>query len=292
MELRQLRYFLTAAEELHLGKAAARMHITQPAFSQQIHRLERELGVTLLKITSHKISLTAAGEAFVERAAATLAQADEAMETARRAGRGEIGTLSIAFVVSAAQQVLPPALRILRERHPGITPVLSEMWSAHQLEALRRERLHVGFVLGGVPDPKLRSRRVYQESFVAVLPEQHALAALPEVPFAALAAEPFVLFRRELNPRLHDRFTELGRTCGSQLNVRYEVEHPGAIQVLVAAGHAVTVTSSSRADQYAESGLVSRPLVDPAPREDVMMVWRADEKSALVTNFLASVKDR
>lgn len=289
MELRQLRYFLTAAEELHLGRAAARMHITQPAFSQQIHRLERELGVRLLKITSHKISLTPAGSAFLDQAQATLSQATEAADTARRAGRGEIGTLSIAFVVGAAQRVLPAALRILRERYPGITPVLNEMWSAQQLEALRRERLHVGFVLGAVPDPKLRSQRVYRESFVALLPEQHALAALAEVPFAALAAEPFVLFRRELNPGLHDRLTSMGRDACGQLNVRYEVEHPGAIQVLVAAGHAVTITSSSRADQFAEAGLVARPLVDPTPQEDITMVWRSDETSALVTNFLGAV---
>ncbi|MFB7722429.1 LysR family transcriptional regulator [Nocardia sp. NPDC058058] len=287
MELRQLRYFLVAAEELHLGRAAARMHITQPAFTQQIRRLERELGVLLLDVTSHKITLTPAGVAFAGEARETLERATEAMDTARRASRGEIGSLSIGFGAAAAHRVLPGFLRTFRERYPDVTPVLDEMWTAHQVQALIRRQLHIGFVLGPVPDPKLRSAQVGEESFVALLPPQHPLAAEPEVPLRALLAEPIALFRRELNPGLHDRLLAVSRAQSRKLDVRYEVEHANALRVLVAAGHALTISSRSRARQLADGNLVSRPIVEPSIREPITMAWQPDTRSPLVSNFVA-----
>ena len=292
VELRQLSYFVAAAEELNLGRAAARMHITQPAFSQQIRRLERKLGVPLLHVTSHRIELTPAGEAFLDEARRTLAQAAEAAETARRAGRGELGTLAIAFTEGAARRMLPTMLRTIRERYPGVTPVLNEMWSAHQLDALRHRRLDVGFVYGRVLDPQLRSRIAYREEFVAVLPQSHPLAELPEVPWREFLQEPLVMFRRDLSPALHDRFSALGRSVGHQLHAHHEIEHAAAIPLLVAAGGGVALVSRSRWNQFSgQPGLVCRTLIGPTPSAEIRMVWHAENRSAILANFLQTATE-
>lgn len=286
MELRQITYFVAAAEELNLGRAAARMHITQPAFSQQIRRLERRLGVRLLHVTSHRIELTPAGEAFLHEARRTLAQADAAAETARRAGRGELGTVTIAFTEAAAR-LLPAMLRSAKERYPDVTPTLYEMWSAQQLDALRHQRIDVGFVYGRVVDPQLRSRVAYTEEFVAVLPQSHPLAELAQVQWRELLEEPQVIFRRELNPALHDHLAALSRSAGRQMHIVQEVEHAASIPILVAAGVGVAVTSKSRWSQFnGHPGVVSRAIIAPTPSAETHMVWRSDNRSAVLANFL------
>ncbi|OLT23745.1 hypothetical protein BJF78_31675 [Pseudonocardia sp. CNS-139] len=282
MELRQLRYFLVAAEELHLGRAAALMHITQPAFSQQIRRLERHLGVQLIEVSSNKVRLTAAGEVFVEEARRTLQHADDAAETARRAARGELGTISIGFVATAARRVLPGLLAGLRERHPGITPVLHQLWTAEQLEALRRHRIGVAFVLGAVTDPAFASTVLLHEPFVALLSDMHPLAARSRLRLDELATEPLVLFRRELNPMLYDRIARLAHRDETRSELDHEIEHSAAIPVLVAAGHGIAPVSRSRAEEFTDTGLVRRPLVEPGLSEELRMVWRADDTSSLL----------
>jgi DNA-binding transcriptional LysR family regulator len=286
MELRQLTYFVVAAEELHLGRAAARMHITQPAFSQQIRRLERRLGVSLLHVTSHRIELTPAGEAFLHEARRTLDQAAEAAETARRAGRGELGTLTIAFT-EAGTRPLPALLRAVRERYPDITPLLYEMWSAHQLDALRNGRIDVAFVYGRIVDTRLRSRVAYSEEFVAMLPQSHPLADRPQVHWREFLDEPLVMFRRDLNPALHDHLAALGRSVGHQLHATHEVEHAASIPLLVEAGAGVALVSRCRWNQFStQPGLVSRTIVGPTPSAEIMMVWHAENRSAVLANFL------
>jgi len=292
MELRQLKFFLVAAEELHLGRAAALMHITQPAFSQQIHRLERMLGVRLLEVSSNKVRLTQAGVVFVDEARRTLRLADDAVETARRAARGELGTLSIGFVLTAARRVLPALLASLREHLPGITPVLHEMWSAEQLDALRRHRIDVGFVFGAISEPAFSSGALLREPFVALLPDTHPLASRAQIGFADLVDEPLVLFRRELNPLLYDRLVRLTELQGVPFGPAYEVEQSAAIPVLVGAGHGIALVSRSRAEQFGDAGVVRRPLVGPRLSEELRIVWRADDTSGLLANVRTNVAEQ
>lgn len=292
MELRQLRYFLVAAEELHLGRAAALMHITQPAFSQQIRRLERHLGVRLLEVSSNKVRLTAAGEAFVEEARRTLQHADDAAETARLASRGELGRLSIGYVAPAASRVLPTLLTDLRERHPGITPMLHQLWTAEALEGLRRHRLNVAFVFGAVTDPAFASIVLLQEPFVAVLPDVHPLASRSRLRFDDLVTEPLVLFRRELNPMLYDRIIGLAHRDETRADLDYSVDQAAVVPLLVAAGHGIAPVSRSRAKEFAIAGLVQRPLVDPTLTEELSMVWRADDTSSVLRLFTELVTRR
>src|SRR6478672_9779054 len=136
MELRHLRYFVAVAEELHFGRASARVGIAQPPLSQQIKALETELGVRLLERTHRRVALTAAGSVFLEEARRTLAQAEHAAQAARRAGRGEVGRLAIGFVGSATYEVLPLVLREFRRRFPGVELSLQEMTTLEQTRAL------------------------------------------------------------------------------------------------------------------------------------------------------------
>src|SRR5437867_202073 len=137
MELRHLRYFVMLAEELHFGRAAERLNIAQPALSQQIQRLERDLGVALLERTKRRVRLTQPGIVFLERARATIAEAHRAIQTAHQAARGETGNLGVGFVTSALYGVFPDVVRVFRQRFADVHLTLQEMPIVQQIEALR-----------------------------------------------------------------------------------------------------------------------------------------------------------
>src|SRR5213076_2095932 len=133
MELRHLRYFVAVAEELHFGRAAQRLHIAQPPLSQQIRRLEGDLGVSLFDRTNRRVALTDAGRAFLGEARLTLAQAERATQVASRAARGEIGQLIIGYMASAELNVFPRLLPVFRKRHPGIDLAFQLLGASEQL---------------------------------------------------------------------------------------------------------------------------------------------------------------
>src|SRR5215510_3187169 len=142
VELRHLRYFVAVAEELHFGRAARRLHIAQPPLSQQIRRLEHDLGVTLFHRTNRRVDLTDAGRAFLVEARLTLAQADRARDVASRAGRGEAGQLIIGYMASAEVNVFPRLLPAFRRRYPNIELAFQLLGASEQLQALRDGQIH------------------------------------------------------------------------------------------------------------------------------------------------------
>src|SRR5688572_8531295 len=144
VELRHLRYFVAVAEELHFGRAAQRVGIAQPALSQQIRRLEEEVGVELFHRTRRKVELSAAGRAMEGRARQALAAADAAIDAARRAARGEAGHLTVGFIETAATTIVPLAVRRLRAEHPDVGLTLRELGVAAQIDGLRAGALDVG----------------------------------------------------------------------------------------------------------------------------------------------------
>src|SRR4029450_6504614 len=195
MELRHLRYFVAVAEELHFGRAAARLHIAQPPLSRQIRDLEREVGTALFERVPRGVALTPAGRAFLPEARLTLAQAARAQRTAERAGRGEIGRLRVGFVEAATySRVLPEVLGFFRMHLPNIGISLFEMDSHQQADAFRDGRIDLG-VLHSVPADADRLRPVepvYTDAMIAAIPGTHRLAEQPRFSLANCAGEPFV----------------------------------------------------------------------------------------------------
>lgn len=286
MELRQLEVFLAIAEELHFGRAAARLHLAQPSLSQQLSRLERELGVRLVARTSHQVRLTAAGQAFRPEASRVVDAADRARRTAIAAGAGQIGQVRVGFNYPAGRRILPSTLSRLRERHPGISTSLRESRTGPQLDALDANELDVGFVYGPPDRAALASRPVMRASLAALVSVEHPLGDRDEVSFAELASHPCVLFRREQSPAMYDT---LMTAAGGRLTIAEMVDDSAATGVVIASGQYVGFASMVRADYAPLNGMKVLRLVEPTPTVDIHVVWFAENDEPAVNTFLDSV---
>lgn len=193
VELRHLRYFIALAEAKSFGRAAAALGIAQPALSQQIRKLEAALDVVLFVRGNDGSHLTAAGAAFLPGARASVADVADAVATARRAERGESGCLNIAFIGSSADNLIPAALRLFAKARPDVEISLVETDLAQLLGCFEREEIDVAFVRRPVDDPTLLTELVAVDDVVAVLPDDHPLAAQQSIPLAALAKDAWVV---------------------------------------------------------------------------------------------------
>jgi DNA-binding transcriptional LysR family regulator len=289
VELRQLRYFVAVAEELHFRRAAARLHISQPPLSQQISQLEDELGCRLLNRTRRSVELTPAGETFLRDARAMLGELEAAVATARRVDAGQAGLLRVSFVGSALLSIVPGIIQRFRRGRPEVEIELRERSTLAQLRALSVGVVDVGLVRPPIePDETLHTEVVMRERTVAAIPAGHPLARLARVPLKRLAAEPLVLFPREQAPGFHDLLTgRLAATGTSPHVVQYAPEMLTIIG-LVAAGIGVSPVPASVARLGLE-GVTYRPLVG-APATELVAVTRANETSPLIEAFVADAR--
>jgi DNA-binding transcriptional LysR family regulator len=286
MELRHLRYFVAVAEELHFRRAAERLHIAQPPLSQQIIALEKELKVKLLFRTKRKVELTQAGQLLLADARQILSLADRAVETARRASRGEIGHLAIGLLPSADLVVLPRILPVFRQRFPGIDLTLYSLTPKDQITAIHEGRLQAGLLRLPIDDKQLAVETLMREPLVAVLPEGHPLASQKHVSVEALAAEPHVLYPRRNSPAYYDIVVTLYHQAGFSLKVVQEVETIQTTLSLVAAGLGVSIQPSS-IRQLGRVGVVYRPLRGRIPVVEMGIVYRPDDRSHTLQSFLS-----
>lgn len=284
MELRHLRYFVAVAEELHFGRAAEKLHIAQPPLSQQIRRLEEELGVRLFERTRRRVQLTHAGHAFLEQARHTLAQAAQAIRVARKADQGEVGQLAVGFVDSAVYHALPPVLREFRERFPQVELVLRELGAADQFQLLHDGRLHAGFVRSSIDDPALTQKTLFDEPLIAALPRTHELARRESVCLRDLSADPFVIFPRALGAGFYDQIVSLCRKAGFSPRVVQEANEMQTIVSLVAAGIGVAVVPASIRNLRME-GVVYLNIRKPLARTAMTVAWRRDDSSPVLKAF-------
>jgi DNA-binding transcriptional LysR family regulator len=290
MELRHLRYFLVVAEELHFGRAAARLHITQPPLSQQIRQLEDELGVPLFQRTKRRVQLTDAGRAFQEAAQQMLDHAEQAVRTAQRAHRGEIGPLTIGFVGSAIAGLFSEILLAFRTRFPEVELTLQELTTAQVVLALRERRIDVGILHPPIGEEPFAFETICREPLVVVLPKTHPLATKRCIPLHALAHETIVLVPRDLGPGVEDDLVEFCQRAGC-----YPQRLPGATQMLtviglVAAGIGLSlVPASMRTVRW--KGIVYRPLQAPGFQVELMVAWRRDATLAVIKMFVGVVRE-
>jgi len=272
IELRRLRGFVAVAEELHFGRAARRLNMSQPPLSMQIRALEREIGTTLLARTRRRVELTEAGRTLLEAARRLLADAEAAVEHTRRAARGEVGRLRIAFVTTADYSLLPPLVRRFRLRHPGVALVLRELTGDRQLDLLAAGELDLGLMIGPAEVRGLASRTVLRERLVAALPARHQLARSRRVSARALGAEGLVLFPRPLAPGLHDQVIGVCRRAGFVPRIVQEAVQMQTILGLVAAGLGFALVPACMA-LLRRPGVAYLALDPPGPHIDTVAVW-------------------
>lgn len=287
MELRHLRYFIAVAEELHFGRAAEQLGISQPPLSQQIQALEEELGGRLFERTNRRVVLSEVGRLFLPEARQVLAQLEQAVAVARRAQRGELGELKVGFTSSAPfTSTIPRAIRAFRQACPEVHLDLRELSSRGVAEAVHEGRLQVGVLRPLAPLPEeLEALELFAEPLVVVLPVGHPLAGGTDgVRLAELGEEPFVFFPRSFGTGLYDQLLELARAAGFVPRIVQEASEAMTLIGLVATGLGVTVLPASFSRMRID-GVVCRTLLDAGATTAVWLVRRRDEDSPLVRRF-------
>jgi DNA-binding transcriptional LysR family regulator len=288
-ELRHFRSFTVLAETLHFRRAAERLSIAQPALSQQIQQLERELGVRLLERTQRRVALTAAGSVFLEHARSTLAQATEAVRLARQAGRGEVGHLGVGAVTSALYGVFPEVVRVFRERYRSVHLTLHELPGNEQTRALRAGRIQVSFLRPPVNEPDIEVRTIAREPWVVAMPNAHPLSNRARVSLRSLEAEPFVSFARELAPVLYDQLISMCQRAGFSPRIVQEAQMQTIIS-LVAAGIGVALVPATL-QNLSRAGLMYKRLAGVTARVELAVAWRREDPSPLLKSFLDVVRE-
>ncbi|MCD9121043.1 MULTISPECIES: LysR substrate-binding domain-containing protein [Cupriavidus] len=274
MEFRHLRYFLVLADELHFGRAARRLSISQPPLSLNIQQLEASVGARLFERDSKGVRLTAAGRAFRESATALLAQAEEARLLARQIEAGAVGRLRVGFVGSMLYRGLPQKLQQFEADQPGIQIALTELNSQEQIEALLHGQLDVGFIhTSRVPD-ELATRLIHSEPFVCCMPSAHRLASRRTIALTELRGETFVLFSRNASPDYYARIVDMCAAEGFYPQIRHEVRHWLSVVSLVSQGMGVAVVPAALRHS-ALAGAAFRPLKHSTVPSEVYCVWKA-----------------
>ena len=292
MELRHLRYFVAVGEEQHVGRAAVRLHIAQPALSRQIQDLESEIGFLLLDRLPRGVRLSAAGTLFLNDARRILQDVEEAKRRAERVARGKAGTLRIGIATALSwHRLVVDAVREFRRREPDVELVVHHLLSVHQVEAVLSGRLDVGFAASITPWRKeLAHSQVAQDRILLAVPRGDPLAKQRTIRLRDLQNIPFIWFQRWANPTFDDQL--LGACARGGLKAPRIVQEAadrdtqlGLVQCRVGIAW---MTESAR--WHCPRGVVLRPVVDMQLRMIFNLVWKKDNMSALLRNFVAQVE--
>ncbi|MGJ0383879.1 LysR family transcriptional regulator [Paenarthrobacter nicotinovorans] len=259
MELRQLRYFLVVADELHFGRAAERLHLTQPPLTVAIRRLETELGVQLFDRTTRRVALTPAGEAFRNRIQGAVTELDDAASDVASVAAGFSGRIRVGFVSSASYSIIPEAIRVFRERRPRVELVLSPLTSGEQIEQLLDGELDLGVLRDPGEVPGLTLELLSTEALVAVVPEAHPLASRAEIRPQDFQGEPMILFPYRLMPGFIARVLNLFDKAGVSPYVVQQTIHQETVLGLVAAGLGLSILPES-VRRFQMPGVVAKPI--------------------------------
>ncbi len=290
IELRPLRQFVAVAEELHFGRAAVRLHMTQPPLTQAIQQLERTLGAPLFVRTQRSVALAPAGVALLPQVRRLLAAAEALPQQAKAAAAGQAGALRLAFVSSIAYGPMPDWLRSFREEHPDIALTLREATLDVQLQAFASDEIDAGFVLHaqGAAPAGLAAWCVLEEPLMLAVPEPHALAAgRRPLSFARMAGEPLVIFPRTIAPSLYDAVLGAYRERGATPVIAQEAIQMQTIVNLVSSGIGVAWVPAAL-QQLRRPGVVYRAVAG-APSCETSLVWR-EPVSPVVQRFLSHVQ--
>ena len=306
LELRQLRYFIAVAEELHFGRAALRLHMTQPPLSQTIQALEELLGSPLFMRNRRAVALTPAGEALLPEARRMLLQASQMPELVRRAGAGEAGRIALAFVSSADYSVLPPFLRSYRAAYPQVKITLQEATTDRQVDDLLHARIDAGLLIAPLSDKakvELDYLKVLSEPLILAAPSgllgTQSLASVRSDPGAAINGAavwlrdvpplPLIIFPRHIAPGLHDDILACFRAAGVTPEIGQEAIQMQTIVGLVSAGMGLALVPQS-VSKLMRPGVEYRALRDATPQVETGLAWRRDNMSPVLAGFLECLR--
>lgn len=272
IDIRQMRYFVALAETLHFGRAAARLHLTQPPLSRQIAALEQELGARLLERHSRQAALTHAGKRFLEDARAVLAAFDQACRNAQMTGRGEMGELSIAFMMHAAYTVMPSLVRHFITSHPQVHVELREVIPSMITDEVLAGRYDagIGFAPGAMRG--IETLPVHRECLCLAVPRDHALAGNALVSARELEGQPLIAAPAEVAPLLRDAITGFCRSGGFEPDIRMETQLQQTIVTLVAENIGIALVPESMG-KLGMGGVSFRALAG-APIIEHVLIWR------------------
>jgi len=271
MELRQLRYVVAVADQLHFGRAARQLAIAQPSLSQQIRNLERELEARLFERDTRRVALTEAGQAYVQEARAILARLRDATVLAQRAHRGELGRLSLGFVGFAALDTLPALLGAFQRRYPEVILRLHELSNEEQIKGVLNGTLDAGIVREPASNGRIGCQSVLRDVQVLALPATHRLARQQRIRLRDLRNEPFIVTPRDNGLALYERIVGACVEAGFSPRIVQEAVMTTTVLGLVAAQMGVAIVPSL-AVSLRLPAVVCRPL-SPAVVVQTGLIW-------------------
>jgi LysR family hca operon transcriptional activator len=289
MELRHLKYFVAVAEELSFSRAAERVRVAQPALSAQIRSLEEELGVQLLERHSRGVALTQVGKVFLQEARNTIKQAERAATSAQEAARGLLGELRIGCITSFTNEHLLRLVRAYRCAFPNVDLRFFDKTPAGLEEAVVNRDVDVAFVRPPVRDSNLHVRVVEHAEMVLVMPGNHRLAGTREIAWGELENETFIQLSDQESPGFNSRFREYALKAGFIPQITHYGHEMHSILWHVEVGLGVAIMVSGMKDLLRRD-LVMRPFKKPVPTIETLMVWRKDNTSPTVAEFVRSSK--
>lgn len=292
MELRHLRYFVAVAEDLNLTKAAARLRLAQPALSRQIHNLEEELGTRLFERIRLGVRLSRAGRAFLPKAKYILSQTDAAVQAARTADGLITGKLGLGFPSGLNLDHIRPLIETFRREHPKVEFDFHHATAATQLKALREGKLDLAYTTLPVKEEGLEHHVVWRLPFQVVMSRHHAFSTKKEFRLQDLRGQDFVFCTRESRPEFYDEFFRHCANAGFRPGVLKEVGgYPSNILALVALGVGLSVVPQFKGAEQI-GGLVWRPLVSPRMSVNFALLWRKDDSSLLLREFIDAARKK
>lgn len=290
MELRQQRYFIAVAEELHFSRAAAKLKISQPALSKQIRELETELGVPLFWRSKREVRLTPAGTSFLKHAREVRSQVERSVQEARSIDRGDFGTIEVGFFSSAGARLVPQLVRRFRKRYPRVEVRLRGIIPPAAQEMLRSPQVDFGVLTGQSSMDGLVTEPLLEERYMVAMPDDHPLSRWTRVPLRSLNGVPFIFFPRHVGPEVFDDVMGFLRMAKVTPKTVLEAFPAYAILSAVAAGIGTALLPESMED-LSLKGVVYRRLLPPAPTIKWVLAYKHGRIGGAQAAFLEVARE-
>lgn len=286
VELKHLTSFVAVASHLSFVRAANQLHISQPALTGQIQKLEEELGVQLFERNRRVVKLTDVGKIFLTDAQSILLRTRQAAERAQKAARGEIGRLRVGFVSSAALAIVPDIVIEFRKQNPGVTLDLINLRTVSQVKGILARTIDVGFLRLPLSDKQLKITVIHREQFVVVLPKGHQLAKVNQLGIAQLRSEPFIAYGRRWAPGFFDSVVQMCTREGFSPNIVQETGEMYTAIAIVAAGGGIAILPQSVVLAQSNKVIV-KPLPESAGISEIAIATRTGSDSSLLHSFVS-----